>query len=211
MSPNSNELSMLVVRNYVLKARDLVIAELLGTRGRNGASDGRPPTVGPRTTGNWWGENEEIPVKYLLPQSPRTGSFRARVAQPKPMVNSDAQAPHLTIRDILAKIPVCAGLSERKLKQLTRSGKFESVGSGQWLFHEGDEADKVYLILRGSIEILRSNNGAGETVLTTLRAGEFFGEMALFEHCARSASARALEPSKLFVFRGADFLPLVLR
>jgi hypothetical protein len=127
MSPNSNELSMLVVRNYVLKARDLVIEEILqgpSGRKRGGARGSRTsgsPSA-PRTTGNWWGENEDIPVEYLIPP-PRASVGRA------PRKKAVIAAPHdalsskkgkAKIEDILGKIPVCAHLSERQLRACER-------------------------------------------------------------------------------------------
>jgi CRP-like cAMP-binding protein len=52
---------------------------------------------------------------------------------------------------------------------------------------------------------------AGEEIeVATLGGGDFFGEMALFDRGVRSASVRALEPCRLFVFDGEKFLTMVL-
>jgi len=58
MSPNSNELSMLIIRNYVLKARDLAIAEMVADEGDAGRGD---------AAFNWFGDNAPVAAKYLVP------------------------------------------------------------------------------------------------------------------------------------------------
>ncbi len=56
MSPNSNELSMLLIRNYFLKARDLAIAEMLADDQQGGDE-----------AYNWFGDNAPVPQEYLVP------------------------------------------------------------------------------------------------------------------------------------------------
>ena len=71
MSPNSNEISMQVVRNYVLKARDLVIEELLDRtqlKSVDTESTNEHLSAAP-STDNWFGKNEQIPTEYLLPSN----------------------------------------------------------------------------------------------------------------------------------------------
>jgi L-2,4-diaminobutyrate decarboxylase len=64
MSPNANELSMMVVRNYVAKARDLAVEELLA-EDDEWVVDQAPPEPGQRTPGTWWGHNRSVPNRFL--------------------------------------------------------------------------------------------------------------------------------------------------
>lgn len=67
---------------------------------------------------------------------------------------------------------------------------------GGYLFHEGNVADGIYLILRGQVEIVRK----AESILITLGAieeGDFFGEVAVFDGQGRSSSARANGPVEI--------------
>ena len=66
MSPNSNEISMQIVRNYVLKARDLVIEEIINEQ-KTKKDKIKKMQKHEKTTENWWGDNEDIPIKYLIP------------------------------------------------------------------------------------------------------------------------------------------------
>jgi NADH dehydrogenase len=71
---------------------------------------------------------------------------------------------------------------------------------GDVVFRAGEPATSFYVIERGEVEIVREDDGAsGAEVLARLGAGEFFGEMALVEARARSATARAVTPLELCV------------
>ena len=215
MSPNSNELSMLIVRNYVLQARDLVIAEMLEEderRRRGGAAAveaSRPPSA-LRTTDNWWGDNEDMPLAYVVSSAPVAAISSDDVQTPEVGQSLSSADRTMTIEDTLAKIPVCAHLSDHQLGQLTAMGATQSAKAGRVLFHEGDPADKVYLILEGKVTIYRQDGDGSEIELARFGKGEFFGEMALFERGVRSAAVRALEPCEFFVFDGEQFLAMVL-
>ena len=61
------------------------------------------------------------------------------------------------------------------------------------IFEEGEQGDKFYLILDGAVRISRIVPGMGEEALAVLRAGTYFGEMALIDDFPRCADARAHE------------------
>ena len=61
---------------------------------------------------------------------------------------------------------------------------------GQAIVRQGDTGDCMYVVQEGEVEVLREDNGEHIT-LAVLQAGDFFGEMALFDHDVRSATVRA--------------------
>lgn len=69
----------------------------------------------------------------------------------------------------------------------------EHFEPGQTVFREGDLGDRVYILLSGAAEVVRGA-GAGETVLAQLKAGEYFGEMALLNRAPRNATVRCVSP-----------------
>ena len=80
----------------------------------------------------------------------------------------------------------------------------ESYTPGQIVFQIDDEADRMYVVAEGAVEIR-----IGETVLERVEPGGIIGEMALIEHLPRSATAVAVEPTKLSPIDQRRFLFLV--
>jgi CRP-like cAMP-binding protein len=61
---------------------------------------------------------------------------------------------------------------------------------GETVVRQGEKGDCMFVIQAGSVEVVGGADG-GETVLAVLQAGDFFGEMAIFEREVRSATVRA--------------------
>ena len=80
-----------------------------------------------------------------------------------------------------------ASLRERALKR------------GQVLFREGDVGEEMFLVGQGSIVISKPVTGRVEQVLARIGPGDFFGEMALFDHSPRSATVQSDSESSLLV------------
>ena len=68
-----------------------------------------------------------------------------------------------------------------------------SFNKGEVIFRQGDNAACMYDITSGSVAIYVGYGTENETQLTTLKAGEFLGEMGLIEAYPRSATAIAME------------------
>lgn len=71
---------------------------------------------------------------------------------------------------------------------------------GQVLFNEGDPGDCAYLIESGQVEV-SARAAHGQRVLGVLGPGEMVGEMAIIDEAPRSASVRALRPTRLTAIR----------
>src|SRR5262249_1469929 len=64
------------------------------------------------------------------------------------------------------------------------------------IVHVGDAPDALYLILEGSVSVLKEDDNGREIVLAYLNPGEFFGEMCLFrEQSSRTAAVRTRSPT----------------
>ena len=86
---------------------------------------------------------------------------------------------------------VAPGISEGDLDEMVKDATIKSFVAGQAIFQEGDEADGLHLIRRGSVTVSRILGGR-ETVLSYVAAGNYVGEMALLSSGARrSATVRA--------------------
>jgi len=99
----------------------------------------------------------------------------------------------------LAKVSLFADLPLVYLRRIAVLGGEESYPRGAPIFAEGTPGDKLYVILAGSVRISRQVPGMGEEALAILKAGDYFGEMALIDDFPRSADAIAHESCRLLV------------
>lgn len=109
------------------------------------------------------------------------------------LINS-VQAMRRSLDEVAIKriVHACIGLtlSEDDLNDLASHAVIKQYAAGEELFHEGDEADGLYLIRRGSVTVSRMMTGR-EVVLFYVAAGNYVGEMSLISGEPRYATVRA--------------------
>lgn len=88
---------------------------------------------------------------------------------------------------------------------LTERSHTRSYPANTILINEGDQTDSLYVILDGEVKVYASDDSGKEVILNILRAGEYFGELALVDDAPRSASVMTLTPVKVMVISKADF------
>lgn len=82
-------------------------------------------------------------------------------------------------------------------------------GVGEVIFEEGSTGRELFVVLDGEVEIVKIND-TSKTVIVTLGKGEFFGEMAVIDGSARSATAIAASSiTKVMRINHARFVYLV--
>jgi len=111
--------------------------------------------------------------------------------------------------EALAKIPLFAELDEPELDEVARVALKETFGPDDIVFREGETGDKLYLILEGQIKIMKLVPGKGGKILTTLKPGDFFGEMALIDEAPRSAGAVAEGAATLLAIKKPELEALL--
>jgi CRP-like cAMP-binding protein len=90
-------------------------------------------------------------------------------------------------------------VSDEVFKRYGRTYKPDEV-----IFREGDAGETMFIIQEGEIRIHKRVRDK-ETTLAVLKAGEFFGEMAIIDKEPRSAGATALTESKLIILSDEIF------
>jgi CRP/FNR family cyclic AMP-dependent transcriptional regulator len=83
-----------------------------------------------------------------------------------------------------------------------------AVPAGTVLFREGDTSVEMYVIVSGRVRISKRVRNV-EKAMTTLPAGEFFGEMAILNGRPRSATATVVEDAELLIVGPEAFDALV--
>jgi CRP/FNR family cyclic AMP-dependent transcriptional regulator len=111
--------------------------------------------------------------------------------------------------DALAAVPLFAGLDADGLADLARGMRVRRFRRGETVFHLGDPGDALFIVMAGSIKITLPADTGDEAILATLRAGDFFGELALLDGAPRSATAVAIEPTETYMLSRDGFRDLI--
>ena len=110
---------------------------------------------------------------------------------------------------LFRKADVFADLEPAHLDALCRAASIRPYAAGEAILREDEPGDLFFVIIRGQVKVFVDSEHGREVVLTHLQAGDFFGEMALFDNETRSASVSALTASELVVLRRKDFLAVL--
>ena len=97
-----------------------------------------------------------------------------------------------------------ATIRDSEVDYLLESATIKNFAANEALFTEGDKADGLYLIRRGSVTVSRVIAGR-EIVLSYVAAGNYVGEMALLSDVPRSATVRAAVPTEIIMLEAVRF------
>lgn len=106
------------------------------------------------------------------------------------------------------KLAFFADIDSKAAESILELFHEESFTTGDTVFAEGDVGDVLYLIVDGCIRI-STKIGDVEKILVTLRSGAVFGELATVEDDFRSATAKAVEDSKMLAINRATFTEML--
>ena len=102
----------------------------------------------------------------------------------------------------IARQPLFKGLSEPHIHLLSASAMFSEFKVGEQILHEGESANRFYLILEGKVELEAEAMEQGMIHIQTLGPGDDLGWSWLFPPYYLHFSARAIEPTKAIFFYG---------
>ena len=107
-------------------------------------------------------------------------------------------------RDELAGIGLFGGLDEATLDEFVRRLPIHNLDAGDVIFREGDTGRDLYVVLQGEMEVIKNSKNERETRVAMLGPGDWFGEMSILDIMPRSATVRALAPSRLLKLSAHD-------
>ena len=106
--------------------------------------------------------------------------------------------------DLLARIPLFAGLASDELARIAAVTEEVEVAAGTVLTHEGRYEGWFYLVAAGTVEIARAG-----VAVDTVGAGGFVGEISLIDAGPRTATVTTLTPCELLRFDNRHFEALL--
>ena len=105
---------------------------------------------------------------------------------------------------LLSNTEVFAGLEPRELEEVAQVAVPRSWERGEIMFREGDTGDTCYLLRSGAVVLTREHQDGRLVALAEFRAGELFGELAMFRGETRSATAEAIEDTQAVAILAGD-------
>jgi len=115
----------------------------------------------------------------------------------------DTTAQRNLVQRLTLEGELFGGCRQNQVRSVMAAGELNHYPAGEYLFRVGDEADAVYAVLDGEVEILLPK-GDHEEVIATIRAGEVFGAVAVATEGHRAASAAAKTDADILAIHEKD-------
>jgi CRP/FNR family transcriptional regulator, cyclic AMP receptor protein len=93
---------------------------------------------------------------------------------------------------VLRRAPLFDGLDDESARALRREMSDVKLSRGEHLFLEGQDGDRLYVVLDGKIKLTRAAADGRENLWSVLGPGEMFGELSLFDPRPRTSTASAV-------------------
>ncbi len=108
---------------------------------------------------------------------------------------------------MLNVIPLFCNLSPSQLESIGSHLAFRVFEKGNVIVRQGEVADTIFIIVAGQVKVYihDDHDGNKEVIVSTLGAGDFFGEIAMFDKEPRSANVAATERTHVQMLSFAAF------
>ncbi len=100
-------------------------------------------------------------------------------------------------------------LEEKDFARISACGVRKIYTKGEVILMEEESGSALFVIIYGEVKVVRVGEDGREVILGILGPSDIFGEMALLDGEARSASVIAMDNAELFVIHRKDFLSLL--
>jgi len=108
--------------------------------------------------------------------------------------------------ELLKRVPLFAECSKKELGEIARVSDEMDVGQGSVLTREGDSGREFFVLVEGVAEVRRKGRK-----VSTMKPGDFFGEIALVSDRPRTATVTVAAPGRVLVMTDRAFRELMQR
>lgn len=108
----------------------------------------------------------------------------------------------------LSGAPLLGTMAERVQEELLAAAEPTALPAQEWLFHQGDAADRLFFVVSGRLRVVVERGGE-QRLVRLVGPGAAIGELAVLTGTRRSASVQAIRDSELLEIESERFLELV--
>ncbi len=109
----------------------------------------------------------------------------------------------------LREVPIFSTLKLETLGELAEQFSTETFEPGTTIIREGDQGNKFYITVRGSLQVFKKDSQGVDQALRVMQDGDHFGEIALLRWVARTASVCALTNTQCLSLSRERFVRLI--
>lgn len=109
----------------------------------------------------------------------------------------------------LAGVELFAGLPHADVERVAAQWTAKTISAGTILFSAQQPGDGAYVIVRGTIKLHIEQWDGSDVFIDIAGAGDVLGEMSIVENMTRSATAQALEETRVLKIDRAGFEELL--
>jgi CRP-like cAMP-binding protein len=106
--------------------------------------------------------------------------------------------------EFISRVPLFEHCSKRELAAIAAIADQVELPEGRVLVKEGELGREFFVLVDGTVEVRK-----GAQQLAMLRAGDFFGEIALVSNSPRMATVETVSPVRALVVSSRDFWTLL--
>jgi CRP-like cAMP-binding protein len=107
----------------------------------------------------------------------------------------------------LARVPLFQSLEPETIRGIAAAGKLRSYPAGTAIVREDQPGIALYIIVSGKVRVERGS--ASPQALGELGPGDFFGELAIIEDHARTATVTAVTDTECLLLTSWEFRSLL--
>lgn len=107
--------------------------------------------------------------------------------------------PHLKEFEFFRELP------NDEIERLSSCARLKHYPKDAVILKKGENTSALYLVANGLLKVRRLREDEREVILSILKTGDIFGEMAFLDNGPRSADVLAIAPSDLIVIQKKEF------
>lgn len=109
----------------------------------------------------------------------------------------------------LRRFPLFRRVSRRELATVLRLAQAHEMKRGERITHQRHPAKRVYMLLRGSIKLIRARPSGRESIVTFLGPTDIFGHLSVLAHTSYYYSAQAIGDGEVISWPAGTMLRLM--
>ncbi len=113
------------------------------------------------------------------------------------------------VESTLTRVPLFKQLGRAYVLDIAHNADLRDYATGEKIVTQGDQPEHFFVIINGEVNVFKEKDGAAGPVVATLKNGNYFGELSIFDGEPRSASAQATMDTTCLVIPRWEILQTV--